>query len=269
MDKSIFEYDDYKKYLHDLLDDMPKKGRGLRQQIATAVGCQLAYVSHVLVRDRDFSLEQAEALTRFLRLEGLEREYFMSLVQFQRAGTAGLKNYYSKTLQAIQKQAHQLSNRVSNKKQINPEDQAIYYSSWHFQAVRTALSLPGTKTPAALAKRLSLPMERVEEVLGFLFSRGLVVKKGTEYHTTDLKVHLGAESPLIGRLHSNWRTQTLGSLDRRDPRDLHYSGVMTLARKDYQRVRDAIMKAVLNSHKIVEKSEEEILCVMAADFYEL
>lgn len=66
MRKDIFDYDDYKKYLHDLLLSQPSKGHGFRSRLAEVAGCRVSYVSQVLNQDMDFSLEQAESINPLL-----------------------------------------------------------------------------------------------------------------------------------------------------------------------------------------------------------
>ena len=84
---SIFDYSDYKVFTTDWIDAAPNHGRGLRAQIAEFIGCQVAYVSHVLANERHFSLEQAEALTRFMKLrddEASTSRFSLSLLAQER-----------------------------------------------------------------------------------------------------------------------------------------------------------------------------------------
>ncbi|MCM2324803.1 MAG: hypothetical protein NDJ90_16205, partial [Oligoflexia bacterium] len=89
------------------------------------------------------------------------------------------------------------------------------------------------------------------------------------YVTTETRIHLGNDSPLIGKLHANWRLHTLQSLDRKNPEDLHYSAAVTLSHADFTAVREILTRALLDTHKVIHPSKEERLCVMAMDFYEL
>ncbi len=269
MDQSVFEYESYKTYLLDRIKTSPSAGRGLRRRMAEAMNCQVAYVSHILAGDRHLSPEQAEALTRFFALRADEAEFFVLLVEHNRAGTRELGAFLQRQLQKRREEFQHLKNRVSLRGKIAVEDQTTYYSSWHFQAVRMLLTIPQFKSATAIAERLRLPIERVTEILTFFLEKGLACETTSGYETVEADIHLGNDSPLINKLHSNWRIQTLQSLDRKNSDDLHYSGAVTLAHGDFQKVREVWMKAILASHKLVRASKEQRLCVLAADFYEL
>ncbi len=271
MENSIYEYTEYKRFLLDRIAQAPSAGRGMRRKMADAMKCQVAYVSHILAGDRHLSPEQAEALTRFLGLRNDEAEYFMLLVEQNRAGTRELRAFLDRQLTRRREDHGHLRNRVAIRGKISPENQAVYYSSWHYQAVRMLITIPEFRRPDAIAERLGLKLERVNEILGFFIDNGLA-RHGPrgQYETVEAEIHLGNDSPLISRLHSNWRIHVLQTLDRKQADDLHYSGAVTLSSSDLPRVREIWMKAVLESHKVIRaSSKEERLCVLAADFYEL
>lgn len=269
MENSVFKYSYYKDYLKEKIETYPNNGRGVRRQLAEVAGCQVAYISHILAGDRDLSLEQAEAITRFFHLRTDEVEYFLVLVEKERAGTVYLKRYFAQKLEALLATHRQIKNRVRLSGKISSEDQAVYYSSWHFQAIRMALTIPNLRTAVAIGRKLNLSIERVNEVLEFFLEKGFIQKKDDGYHTTDVHIHVGNDSKLINRMHANWRLQTLNALDKKNVSDLHYSAAVTLSEKDYQKVREVLLEAITDSHKVIRPSKEEKLCVMALDFYEI
>jgi len=266
---SVFEFSNYKEFLENWIGLQPNKGRGLRRQLAEAAGCQVAYISHVLVGDRQLSLEQGEAIGRFLGLRSDEFEFFLLLIEKARAGTSHLRSYFDRQIQNKKEAYRDIKKRVGLKGVISTEDQGIYYSSWYFQAIRMALTIPELRNPSTISESLKIPLERVNEVLEFFLNRGLARETAKGYETTETQIHVGSDSPLIGKLHSNWRLHTMQNLDRRDPKDLHYSAAVTLSEDDYQKVREALLKAITNCHQIIRPSKEEKLCLLAMDFYSL
>jgi uncharacterized protein (TIGR02147 family) len=269
MERSPFEFAEYKSFVLSRIEAYPQGGRGVRARIAEAMGCQVAYVSHVLAADRHFSPEQAEALARFFALRVDEAEYFVLLVERARAGTPQLRQMIERQLERRREEYGELRARVQLRGRITPADQATYYSSWHYQAIRMLLTVPGHGTVARISERLGIPAERVTEVLTFLLEKGWVSETAQGYAATDVQVHLGGDSPLISKLHANWRIHSLTQLDRRNPEDLRYSGVVALSHGDFARVRELWVKTLLRSHKVVGPSREERVCAMALDFYEL
>ena len=87
MKKALFEYSDYKLYLSDKIDGMPKHGRGERSKLAEALRCHLAYVSQVLKGEAQLSLEQADIINQYFDHSPDEADFFLLLVQAARAGT--------------------------------------------------------------------------------------------------------------------------------------------------------------------------------------
>lgn len=266
---SVFDYKDYKEFATDWIASAPNRGRGLRARMANAIGCQVAYVSHVLAADRHFSLEQAEALTRFMNLREDEAEYFALLVERSRAGTVSLKSFIDRQLAKRRVIYNELQNRVSSKTKFDPEVQAQYLSSWHYQAVRSLLTVPGHSSVEAIAGKLKLPISRINEVLTFLISHNLVKETEDGYKADNLDSHIGRDSAFVNRLHANWRLHTLMTLDRNNSEDLHYSSTVTLSHEDFQKVREILIKSLNEAHKVIRPSKEERLCVFAMDFYEV
>jgi uncharacterized protein (TIGR02147 family) len=269
MEPSPFDFKDYKSFVLARIEASPGGGRGLRRRIAEMARCQVAYVSHVLAGASHFNPEQSEAVARFFSLRADETEFFMLLVDRARAGTPELRQVLDGRIRKCLDAYRLLKTRVILKGEIRPEDQAIYYSSWHYQAIRVLLTIPGFRRPPEIARRLGLPLKRVTEILDFFLAKGLARESKDGYVPTQASVHLGSDSPLVSKLHSNWRIHALRSLEHNRPEDLHYSGVLTLAHADFEKVREIWTKALLESHRIIEPSREERICAMALDFYEL
>lgn len=269
MEISIFNYISYKQFVCDKIESYPNKGRGIRKKIAEAAGCQVAYISHVLVSDREFSLEQGEAIGRFFSLRTDELDYFICLIEKTRAGTIQLQTFFDKKLSLMQENYRVLKNRIGKMGKISSEDQSTYYSSWHYQAIRMALTIPELRTAESISKHLNIPIAKVNDVLIFFLEKGLVKENKNEYLTTEQFINVGNDSRLLNRMHSNWRLHTLQKLDRSNPDDLHYSSAVTLSEADYFKVRNLLIEAITDCHKIIKPSKEEKLCVMSLDFYQV
>jgi uncharacterized protein (TIGR02147 family) len=269
MKQSLYEYNDYKAFVLDQIEARPAKGRGVRRLLADAMGCQAAYVSHVLAGERHFSLEQAERVTSFFGLSNEEAEYFLLLVQAAKAGTTALRRLLAMQIEKRRDEYREIKSRIKVRETVSTQDQAQYYSSWHYQAIRMALTIPECRKPQKIAERLGLPLARVREVLDFFVERGLAKRDGENFLTTNKHVHLKKDSPYIERLHSNWRVHTLQTLEKRNPEDLHYSSVVTISKADFDTIREIMLRALADAHRVIGPSKEEKLCTLAMDFYEL
>jgi uncharacterized protein (TIGR02147 family) len=269
MKSSIYDYADYKVYVRSALETRSGLKRGERSRLAEAVGCHTAYVSQVLNGDAHFSLEQGEQVGRFLGLSGDQTRYFLLLIQRARAGTATLRRMFEEELSALKEKQFVLKDRLEFKRALSREDQATFYSSWHYGAIHVLVSVPGCHTERGMADYLGLPASRVAEVLGFLTEVGLVDRRADKYVIGTTHIHLEHDSPMISKHHANWRLQALRSLDLPGPRDLHYSSVVTVSRADADRVREALVRAIEDVRAIVRPSPSEEGFCYAIDFFGL
>lgn len=269
MDSSIFEFSQYKQYLTDRLGGFRSR-KGLRLAVAKTLHCQPTFVSQVLNGSAHFSMEQAEKVSRFLGHTQDEREYFFLLIQKERAGTQELTEYYAAKLGELLAKRQVITHRLGKDSVLSREDQAIYYSSWHFAAIHIAVTIPSLRTREALADFFKLPLSKVSKVLEYLVSTGLLIQKETgEYHSGVSKIRLGNDSHNVLKHHTNWRNQAIDSLDRETPFDLHYSAVISISSADKIKIKDMILDALKSQIAVADASGEEELYSYCIDFFSL
>ncbi len=269
MQASVFDFQEYKVYLGEWLKTRPGRGRGEKSRIATALHCHTAYVTHVFRGTAHFSLEQAADLSTYLGHRPDEQRYFMLLVQLARAGNRSLKAFLETERRKLIETRLELKNRLQFKHRISDEDQSKFYSAWYYLAVYAMVSVPEFKSVEAISERLRLPRQTVSEVLEFLVSRGILrIEQGT-YQVSTTSIHLGNDSPMISKHHTNWRIQSIRSLEVPQPTALHYSSVISLSHADVPRVRAALIRALEEVRAIVAPSKEEAVFAYALDLFEL
>lgn len=266
MEKSIFEYKGYKPYLNDVLD---QRNRGERSRLAEAIRCHSGYVSQVLNGPAHLSLEQAELVNQFLGHSKDQSHFFLLLVQYERAGTATLKEHFNEQMKELIEKQFILKTRLRYKRSLSREDQAIFYSSWHYGAVHVLVSVPGCSTVKGISEYLGLPMEKTSEVVNFLLSVGLIVQVGDRLDIGTTHIHLENDSPMISKFHTNWRLQAVQSLDHQRPEDLHYSSVITASYEDSPKIREILVKAIEEVRAVVRPSKNEAAFSYSIDFFEL
>ncbi len=269
MKSSIYEYRDYKVYITDLIENDPSGGRGKRKDLANAMSCQVSHVTNVLSGDGHLNPEQAHAASEFFGLSPLETEFLLMLIQYSRAATQNLKRFFEKLLNEKQEKNTALKNRLKMPDSMKTEEESRYYSSWQVGAIHVLLSIAEFQTREAIAKKLNLPIKRVDEILIFLVETGLAKKDGQLYTILRSQLHLDKTSPLISKHHSNWRMRSILSLDQIESDHLHYSSVFTLSKKDYGKVRELLSNALTESFKIITASPEEESAVICLDMFQL
>jgi uncharacterized protein (TIGR02147 family) len=267
--KTAFEFKDYKAFVNYALESGSQPSRGIRTRMAEAIQCHSAYVSQVLNGDSHFSPEQGESLAKFLGLSKGESQYFLNSLFYARAGTQSLREYFSEQMSSLKEEHFVLKNRLQYTKSLSKEDHATFYSSWHYGAVHVAVTIPSCQTQSGLCEYIGLSLQRVNEILSFLKSVGLVTEKSGRFQIGATHINLGSDSPLISKHHTNWRMKAVQSMDAPRKSDLHYSSVITASKEDLDKIRSVLVKAIEDVRSIVKPSKEEACFSYNIDFFDL
>lgn len=264
---TVFDFRSYKDFLLRLLADTPKSGWGMRSKFASACGCQTAYFSRVLKGSAQLSLEQAELLARHLRMTEDELDFFLLLVELERAGTKSLKTIWEKKIRKTLEQRMVLQERFKLKSQLTPEEESRYYSNWVYSAAHVMLSIPQLQSRQKMATALGLSPNKMNEVLSFLLSAGFASETDGKLRIGKNRVHVGKDSPLLSKHLTNWRLRSLYSLEQGDQENFHYTGVVTLSQEDCLRIREILIQAIEKANALIEKSPEEVAYCLSLDFF--
>ena len=259
---SIYEYKDYKRFIIDWMEQGPQKGRGLRKQLAEAMGCQTAFVTHVLSGDYHLSPEQTEAAARWMGLSDLDSEFLLLLVMYRRAGTKSLENMLRRQISERREQQTDLKKRVAIQESLSLEDQMTYYGSWHYAALHMALMNPTLRTIEGLQKYFQLPTTKILSVLDFLLKCGLIKNDKGQFKVAKPVLHLEFNSVLMSQHHTSWRLKSIEAIGSKSHENLHYSGVISLSKEDYEWVRERLsqlLKDIID--KIKESPDEQLACL--------
>ncbi len=215
-----------------------------------------------------FTLEHALLISDFLGHTEIEREYFLLLVQKDRAGSVRLQKYFQQKIERIRTKRNQISAVVKEaSKSLSPEDQVIYYSHWIYTALHMALMIPDLQNRDALRKYLGVTAKRINSAIEFLVRAGLATETRGKVKIGPNRIHLPENSPLINRHHANWRVQALGALDDPQAKDLHYSAIISISEPGAKKVRDLLLELVKNSDEIIMNAQDEAVYNLNLDFY--
>jgi uncharacterized protein (TIGR02147 family) len=271
MEKDVFEYRDYKAYLKATIASKPKGGRGIRIGLARSLGCPVSHISQILNGSSHLSMEQAEGVNLFFGHSPVEASFFLLLLQFSRAGTPQLRKRLDGQIREFLDRNLALKERLDIKDSLSSEDQALYHSSWLYRAIHVMVSVEEFQTKEALSAYLGISLKRIGEILEFLVSIGLVVKKeGGRFGMGVVRMHLPHDSPMNAKSHVNWRLQAIRSLEKEDTqRDLHYSSVVSVSDSDATRIKSLLMRYIQEIKSIIKDSKEEGVHCLSMDFFEL
>src|ERR1700733_4662067 len=109
MTKSVLEFNDYKGFIREIGKARSELQRGFRTRLAEAAQCQSAFVSQVLNTSAHFSLEQGLRIARFLNLDKEESQFFILLLEENRAGTEDLRDFFSGQLDLLREKLLNIS----------------------------------------------------------------------------------------------------------------------------------------------------------------
>lgn len=264
--KNLFDFLSYKDYLKQNLGGFRARN-GMRKKAAEYMKCQTTYLSKVLNENAQLSLEQAQSMNEFMGHDLEESDFFLLLVQKERAGTKKLSDYFESKIHSHLQNRTSIRNRLKSQEGLNSDDQVTYYSKWYYSCIHVMVSIPGLDTKSALVEYLNLPASTISEALDFLETRGLLINRGQRYEIGPRHLHLPQESPHITKHHGNWRVQALSSLDSPKTNDLHYSVVVTLSNEDALKIRRRIIDMIQENMNIIKESKEECTLAMCLDYF--
>ena len=267
MKNTIYDFDNYKSYVIEKINNSPSKGRGIKLKISEYLSCQTAFVSQVINGQPNFSLEQAVKLNKFFDHTKDESRFFILLIQAGRAGSSELTEFFKNEMREIVEKRSDLKSRLEMKNTLKKVDQQVYYSSYLYQCIHMLVAIPEFQSIIAISRHLNLPREKIIEVVTFLEETGLIQKKGAHYEICVTRNHLSKDSPQIQRLHTNWRVQAIRSIDINDPSDLHYSTLVSMSSADVPRVKEILIKAIEQCRTVIRDSKEEKIQSICIDFF--
>jgi uncharacterized protein (TIGR02147 family) len=239
--------------------------------MARSIGAPVSHVSQVLNGSFHFTLEQAEGVNEYFGHTQDESNFFLLLVQYARAGTPSLRRRLESQIQQVIERRLILKERLGVTASLSSEAQATFYSSWIYGAIHVMLSIEGFQTREAISRYLRLSQKRVGEILEFLVSLGLAVQsENGRYRIGTTRIHLGNNSPMISKFHTNWRMRAIRSLeDENTQANLHYSSAITISEADVTRIKSQLVRYIDEIKTVVRESKEEGVHCFSLDFFRL
>jgi len=268
-EQSIFSFISYSEYLRWWIALRPKGGRGEMAKMAAAAGVSPALFSQIMSSDRQFTTEGGLALAEYLALGEKETDYFLLMIDFERAGTAKLKTRILSRLKDQQAASAKISNRIKRDGELSSETRATYYSSWTYTAVRNLTAVKGFQSVDAIAERLALPRPIIARVIEFLLEAGLC-RTGDQGGITygPSWTHVGSDSRLVNKHHQNWRLRALTRMEAGRDEDLFFTSPMSLSHEVAKEIRDMLPTVIEGVQKRVGPSESETVRCLNIDWFD-
>ncbi len=262
----IYEFRDYRKAIETWAGLQP--GSGIRSKLAKAANCSPSWITRVLSGSVQLTPDQAFAVSQLMLLKENESDYFLLLVDLERASSIALKKRIDKKLALLRKEGRQFKSAVNTDSSISHENMMIYYSSWVYSAIHTASMIEGMTFQGVLGK-LKLSEDVISKAILELKQLGIIESVGNQLRATSHNLHLSADHSMAKIAHMNWRAKTISHFQEGIGEGLHYSAVHCLSVADMERIRKELRDMILNCRKRIEDSDSEALAVLCLDWYQL
>jgi hypothetical protein len=264
---SIFDATTYKDYIKSDIAAQPKV-RGYHSRLAAAAGCRSSYLSQVLGGNAHLTLDQASGLCDFWAFSDAEADYFLGMLDLERAATPALRTRLTRRLRAAKERQTNLAERYTGAETIAQSTSVMtYYSAWHLAAVHILIGIPAFQSADAVAARLRLPTPLVLQALVSLREMGLAIAEGSVWKRSPIDLHLPKDSPMAGVFHGQWRRRAEAQYPVHREDELFYTAIHSLAVKDVPRLRSILVKALDETRSVVAPSPEEEVVCLACDLF--
>lgn len=262
----LYNYSDFRAYIRDRWSEMPKEGYGQSLRMATFLKVHTTYVSQVMKGHRSLSMEQAAKVCEFFGLSEMESEYFLTLIELDKAGTQELRSILERRLRKTREQFTDLSKRLKASG-FDEKAKAQFYSDWIYSAIRQMTALPAGQSPEGIADALNLPLIRVQEALSFLLAHGLCKEVDGRLAIGPTTTHVPQSSPWVISHHRNWRHKGAENIHRVDASQFYYTSPMTLSANDAMKIREMILQFLESIDPVIDASPSEELHCITIDWF--
>jgi len=265
-----FDESDYRSALRKWVAERPNRGRGELKTMAEKIGVPSPVFSQMLSGSRELSEDHAYLLCDHMAFTDLQREYFIGLVRLSRASHFEYQNHLKKRLAQIRDQSLNLSGRLNYEAKLAEADQAEFYSSWLYSAIRLYCGMkPAGVHLDDICREFHLERDRAIRIVQFLLKVRLLEIKNSYYTMGPSRTHVGKDSPFASRHHTNWRVRAAERSQNLKSNDLMFTGPMTLSEQDFQKLRERMVGLIQEVSDTVKDSKSEKLVCFNIDFFEI
>lgn len=265
---NIYEYEDYRECIRGIIKDRSLDNKGVISALAKAIQIHTSLMSMVLSGKRDLSLEQGYDLCVYFDLNSTETEYFIFLLQFERAGTKRLKLHFKRKIEILQKQSKLLKNKIDDYRKLSETEQSQFYSCWLYAAIHLYCGIGEEgKSINEMISEFKKSRMLILNILSFLCKVQLLKEVQGRYFMTEKNTVLGLDSPHLIRHHMNWRNRALMRMDDLTESELMVTAPFSVSYKDFEKIRELILDTVKKTTRIINGSGEEVLASLNIDLF--
>lgn len=265
--KAIFHFNSYKSIMSHLLLSADKRGQLSRA--SEFLNCQRSYLSRVISDKEHLTPDQAYMLSLFWKFTNAEREYFTTMVEYERAGQIEYRNFLKAKITEMRKKHESIQERTQRHTFVTDNLQLQYFSSWISCALQFLTMIPNYQTVTSLSERLCLNPALVTLYLEQLKKQNLVENTNNKWVNKSSDFHLPKESPLVLLHHQNWRNRAILDAQNTASDHVHFTGVYSVSIDDYQRIKEMLLSFLADTNLLIGPSKNEEGIALTCDLFRI
>lgn len=267
MKRSVFSYTSYKVFMSDTL--LGGENRGELTRAADAIQCQRSFLSRVISTEIHLTRDFAFRLCDYWSFVAEEREFFFTLVDYERAGDEKYRNFLKQQIELLKKNQEKIELRVKRSAPELKEFESQYFSSWIWSAIHFLTSIPAFQTVESLQTKLNLPRDVVLQVLSQLAKVGFVSHQQGQWVYQTGEFHTGRESIFSLAHHQNWSQRAMIHAQLPLVDNIHFTNLQTVSVSDLGKIKELLLDFISKTAEIAKPSSPEEAFVMNIDFFKL
>ncbi len=269
--KRIYSYDDYRTFLREHLQSLPKNGHGQLRKLAESLSLSPVTLSQIFAGKRDFLPDHGFEIGRFFGLKADETDFLILLIERDRAVRPLYRERINIKIRQIRSAASDLKKTLPPVSTISDPALARFYSDWRFSAIRILSSIPRFQKISVLASFLGIEGAELSGLLEFLIRYDLIRRQGDRLQPGKASTHLPSDSPFVRHRQMSWRLKAYDFMSntRAQPENLFFTGPCSLSQESYDALRMKLQEVVSEFVKNLESSSPEQMACLNIDFFKL
>lgn len=266
--RSIFSFTSYKEAMRYMLIENAQWGKLSRA--AEYLECQASFLTRVIKDKLHLTRDHAFNLAVFLKFSSSEVEYFLTLVDFERATDLKYKSKLKQLLAEQKLKYDSISERTNRKNLTKSSFRSNYFSNWLYTAIHFLVSVPKYQKIEELVRRLNIKDIVVKKYLKELAEEGFVKSVNKDrWQFNSGNYHLEKDSPLVVLHHQNWRTRAVIDSQDFNNESVHFTAVYTLSEADAAKLKEMMLEFISSANRTVEPSENEECIAICCDLFKV
>jgi uncharacterized protein (TIGR02147 family) len=155
---SIYDYQDYRRYLKDILQEVKKERKTLSQRaILQKIGISSSgFIANVMAGRSNLTVSQVQKLSKVIKLSKAETSYFEMLLNFNHAKTIEEKTEFFE----------RLSEHRRSKLKVLSAEQLSLFSKWYYAVIRECAYFIDVTDSQMLAEYIAPAITQSEAIEG-------------------------------------------------------------------------------------------------------